>query len=538
MTFDSLPPEALPIAMAAIFGAALLALIFSVLAYAAARRAASRLALTRDDMSVLLREEGDFLRDVVENSARGLRQEMGTALMQATVAHQGLVQGLSDSLLQRTDAFGQRLDRMAATADDRHAALRTMTETRFDQFVAAEAETARDLRAELNGSFQRMRQGVSETLDQASAQQKERLEATQRDLKALAEAQTVAGETLRRTVESRLDLLRQENTLELEKMRATVDEKLQTTLEQRLNESFSRVVEELNKAYTVFGEMKAISSHVGDLKNVLTNPKLRGTFGEVQLAMLLQDFLPPSQYIENAQVREHSGERVEFAIRLPMAEGGEMLLPVDAKFPREDHEHMIAALEAGDLLLAERFRKQLEARIKSFAKDISRKYINPPQTTERAILFLPTESLFAEVLRMPGLFDHVQRECNVMLAGPTTFAAILHAFQVNHRSMAIAERSSEVWKTLAAVRREFGKYNETVSKVARQLNTASRSVEELGTRTRAMDRALKTVATLPGDDSTAKVLEFGVSDDGVRLSPEDNDEGLESADRSFVRAAE
>ncbi|MEZ5766164.1 MAG: DNA recombination protein RmuC, partial [Xanthobacteraceae bacterium] len=364
-----------------------------------------------------LREEGDFLRDVVENSARGLRQEMGTALMQATVAHQGLVQGLSDSLLQRTDAFGQRLDRMAATADDRHAALRTMTETRFDQFVAAEAETARDLRAELNGSFQRMRQGVSETLDQASAQQKERLEATQRDLKALAEAQAVAGETLRRTVESRLDLLRQENTLELEKMRATVDEKLQTTLEQRLNESFSRVVEELNKAYTVFGEMKAISSHVGDLKNVLTNPKLRGTFGEVQLAMLLQDFLPPSQYIENAQVREHSGERVEFAIRLPMAEGGEMLLPVDAKFPREDHEHMIAALEAGDVLLAERFRKQLEARIKSFAKDISRKYINPPQTTERAILFLPTESLFAEVLRMRAVRSRPARmQCDACRA--------------------------------------------------------------------------------------------------------------------------
>ena len=538
MTFDSLPPEAMPIAIAAMLGLTALSLVFSVLAVAAARRAAIRPALSREEIGALVREEGDFLRDVVENSARGLRQEMGAALMQASLGQQGLVKGLSDSLLQRTDAFGQRLDRMAATAESQQAALRAMTETRFDQFVAAEAETARDLREELNSSFQRMRQGVSETLGQADAQQKERLEATQRDLKALAEAQKVAGETLRQTVEGRLDLLRQENTVELEKMRATVDEKLQTTLEQRLNESFSRVVEELNKAYTVFGEMKAISSHVGDLKNVLTNPKLRGTFGEVQLAMLLQDFLPPSQYIENAQVREHSGERVEFAIRLPMAEGGEMLLPVDAKFPREDHEHMIAALEAGDVLLAERFRKQLEGRIKSSARDIARKYINPPQTTERAILFLPTESLFAEVLRMPGLFDHVQRECNVMLAGPTTFAAILHAFQVNHRSMAIAERSSEVWKTLAAVRREFGKYNETVSKVARQLNTASRSVEELGTRTRAMDRALKTVATLPGDDSAAKVLEFDVSDDGVRLSPEEDDESLENTGEPFVQAVE
>ena len=351
-----------------------------------------------------------------------------------------------------------------------------------------------------------MRQGISETLNETSNYQKERLEATKQAIDDLAEKQGQSGEQLRQTVEGRLDLLRRENTAGLEKVRTTVDEKLQTTLEARLSENFGRVVEQLNKAYEVFGEMRAISVTVGYLKNVLTNPKLRGTFGEVQLAMLLQDFLSPSQYVKDAQVKEGSAERVEYAIRLPMLDGEEILLPVDAKFPREDHEHMLEALEVGDGALVSHFRKQLESRIKTFAKDISRKYINPPRTTERAILFLPTESLFAEVLRVPGLFDFVQRECNVMLAGPTTFAAILHAFQVNHRSLAIAQRSSDVWKILSAVRTEFKRYNDTVSKVERQLNTAAGSVAELGKRTELMDRALRNVETMPDDGSAAKLL--------------------------------
>jgi DNA recombination protein RmuC len=197
---------------------------------------------------------------------------------------------------------------------------------------------------------------------------------------------------------------------------------------------------------------------------------------------------------------------VEYAIRLPMLDGADVLLPVDAKFPRESHEHMLEALEAGDMALVAHFRKQLEGQIKAFARDISKKYINPPRTTERAILFLPTESLFAEVLRIPGLFEHLQRECHVMLAGPTTFAAILHAFQVNHRSMAVAQRSGEVWNILRAVRTEFKRYNDTVGRVAKQLNTAAGSVADLGKRTEMMDRALRSVETLPDDGSAAKLL--------------------------------
>src|SRR4051794_40636758 len=395
---------------------------------------------------------------------------------------------------------------MGQTANSNRETLRGLIEQKLDTSVTAHADAARELREELNAGFQRMRQGVSETLNEMSGHQKERLESTTQAIEELAKKQGQSGEQLRQTVEGRLDMLRSENTAELEKVRATVDEKLQTTLEARLNENFGRVVEQLNKAYEVFGEMRTISTHVGDLKNVLTNPKLRGTFGEVQLAMLLQDFLAPGQYVKDAQVKDNSAERVEYAIRLPMLDGADVLLPVDAKFPRESHDHMLEALEAGDMALVSHFRKQLENQIKAFAKDISRKYINPPRTIDKAILFLPTESLFAEVLRIPGLFEHVQRECNVMLAGPTTFSAILHAFQVNHRSMAVAQRSGEVWKILSAIRTEFQRYNRTVGTVARQLNTAAGSVADLGKRTELMDRALRSVETMPDDGSAAKLL--------------------------------
>lgn len=503
---ESVPPEALLIAVAAFLLFAILALLFAILAYAAARRAALRPILMRDEMIGLLRYESDLLRTAIDDSARSVRQETGSRLVEGTRGLQDVVKGLSDSLLKRTDAFGQRLDQMSSTSETQQAALRTMTETRFDQFVAAEAETGRELREELSNNLQRIKQGVNETLGQASEQQKERLDATERELKALAEVQKTTSEMLRQTVEGRLDLLRSENTAELEKMRATVDEKLQTTLEKRLGESFNSVVEQLNRAYEVFGEMKNISSSVSDLRNVLTNPKLRGTFGEVQLAMLIEDFLTPGQYIRDARVRDDSSERVEFAIRQPSADGDTVLLPVDAKFPREDHEAMIAAESVGNMEMADHHRKELERRIKSFAKDISRKYVNPPRTTEYAILFLPTESLFAEVLRQPGLFDWVRRECRVILAGPTTFSAILHAFQVNHRSMAIAHRSGEIREVLGAVRSEFAKYHAAVDKVGRQLRTAVGSVDELKTRTRQMDRALKTVETMPDEKRATRLL--------------------------------
>jgi DNA recombination protein RmuC len=516
------------------------ALVFAFMAWRSAARVSP---LGRDDAAILMRGECDAVRRSGEEQMRGLRQEISGALAQSLNTTVTTVTAIAADIRGQVDAFGERLaasnriteDKIAAiglklntdiaqmgeSAATNRDALRSVIEEKLASSAAAHSDAARALREELDGSFQRMRQNVGDVLVQSGGQQKERLDETKRALEVLTEKHAQTGEQMRKTVEGRLDLLRTENAAELEKVRITVDEKLQTTLEKRLGESFGRVVEQLNKAYEVFGEMRTISANVGDLKNVLTNPKLRGTFGEVQLEMLLQDFLSPGQYIKDAQVKEGSNERVEFAIRLPMAEGGEMLLPVDAKFPREDHEHMIAAMEIGDMPQVEHYRKQLENRIKTCAKDISRKYINPPRTTERAILFLPTESLFAEVLRQPGLFDFVLRECNVMLAGPTTFACNLHAFQVNHRSMAIARRSGEVWNILSAVRTEFKKYNETVGKVARQLKAAAGSVDELDKRTRMMDRALKGVETMPDDNQSAKLLGLVKSISGDEPASED-----------------
>ena len=272
-------------------------------------------------------------------------------------------------------------------------------------------------------------------------------------------------------------------------MRQTVDEKLHSTLETRLGESFNRVVEHLARVHEGLGEMKSLASNVGDLRSVLTNVKVRGTFGEVQLEMLLEQFLTPDQYVKNAQVKDNSGERVEFAVRFPgKGAGAEVLLPIDAKFPRETFDRLLEASQTGDEEQVRACRKQLETQIRAFAKDIGSKYINTPRTTDFAILFLPTEGLYAEMLRQVGIFEFLQREHKVTLAGPTTLSAILNAFQMGFRSLAIEKRSGEVWQILGAVQSEFKKYNEVVDKLGNQLSTAARSVENLGTRTKAMNR--------------------------------------------------
>ena len=265
------------------------------------------------------------------------------------------------------------------------------------------------------------------------------------------------------------------------------------------------MVEQLERVHKGIGETQSLAAGVGDLKKVLSNVRVRGTFGEVQLATLLEQFLSPEQFIRNAQIKENSQERVEFAVRLPGRDSGvEVLLPVDAKFPQEDYERLIAAAELGDSDAVAQAAKDLECRIRQFAKTIRDKYIATPRTTEFAILFLPTESLYAEILRRPGFFEQLQREYHVTLIGPTTFTALLNALQMGFRSLAIEKRSSEVWQILGAVSNEFGKYNEVVDKLSKQLNTAAKSVENLGVRTRAMNRKLRDVEKLP--DDTAQIL--------------------------------
>src|SRR4051794_32461829 len=264
--------------------------------------------------------------------------------------------------------------------------------------------------------------------------------------------------------------------------------------------------------------MKSLASNVGDLKNVLTNVKVRGTFGEVQLAMLLEQFLTSDQYVKDARVRPNTTERVEFAVKFPGKETGSdpVLLPIDAKFPRETYDRLIEASQAGDEEAVKRHRKELETQVRACAKEICTKYINSPVTTDFAIMFLPTEGLYAEVLRQVGVFECLQREHKVVLAGPTTLSAILNALQMGFRSLAIEKRSSEVWQVLGAVQTEFKKYNDVVEKLGNQLSTAAKSVESLGTRTRAMNRKLRTVQALPDGTPTAALLGFDGEDVGVQ----------------------
>lgn len=311
------------------------------------------------------------------------------------------------------------------------------------------------------------------------------------------------------TLDRQLRSLQTENTAQLEKMRATVDEKLQATLETRLAQSFTQISERLEAVQRGLGEMQTLATGVGDLKRVLTNVKTRGIFGEAQLAALLAETLTPEQYATNVVTVPGSNARVEFAIRLPGATGaGEVLLPVDAKFPREDFERLLDAQEHADAAGEAAARQALIRRIEAEAGDICDKYLEPPHTTDFAILFLATESLYAEVLRQPGLFEQIQAKYKVTLAGPTTLAALLNSLRMGFRTLAIERRSSEVWQVLGAVKTEFGKFAAVLEKTRKQLDTARNTIDTAGVRTRAIERKLRGVESLPEPEAEAMLGEL------------------------------
>jgi DNA recombination protein RmuC len=325
---------------------------------------------------------------------------------------------------------------------------------------------------------------------------------------------------LKDTVEARLKALQDDNTKQLDQMRATVDEKLQGTLEKRLGESFRLVSERLEQVFRGLGEMQNLATGVGDLKKVLTNVKTRGTWGEVQLGAMLEQVLPPDQYAKNVATKGE-GERVEYAIKLP-GRGDDkdevVWLPIDAKFPVEDYQRLVDAQEKADPDAAEQAAKQLESRIKLCAKDICEKYIAAPRTTDFGILFLPTEGLFAEVIRRTGLPEFVQRECRVVIAGPTTLWSILNSLQMGFRTLAIQKRSSEVWNVLGAVKTEFGKFGSLLDGVKKKLDSASTTIEDAARKSRSIERRLRTVQELPASDSES-VLQVGQEE--LELDPEE-----------------
>jgi DNA recombination protein RmuC len=318
--------------------------------------------------------------------------------------------------------------------------------------------------------------------------------------KAQREELTASLEAVRSIVDSRLKQLQEDNSKQIDKMRATVDEKLQGTLEKRLGESFKLVSERLEKVHQGLGAMQQLASDVGGLQRVLTNVKARGGWGEVQLGALLEQLLTSEQFDRNVQTRDESGERVDYAIKLPgEGNGAAVWLPIDAKFPMEDYQRLITAQESGDSVLTESAMKDLEIQLRKSAKDICAKYINPPKTTDFALMFLPTEGLYAEAIRRVGLVEQVQRDCRVVFAGPTTLAALLNSLQMGFRTLAIQKRSSEVWNLLAGVKTEFAKFGDSLSKVKDKLDQAASDMDKVAVRSRAITKKLRDVEELPSN---------------------------------------
>ncbi|GAB3496620.1 DNA recombination protein RmuC [Curvibacter fontanus] len=376
------------------------------------------------------------------------------------------------------------------------------------------SESARHSRQELTqnlATFQQtlVQQGAEATRTQntqidAFGQQLALLQKTLSDtltlqLSNLSESNARRMSEVRATLEAQLAQLQQTNIAKLDEMRATVDEKLQTTLHARLGESFKQVAERLEQVHKGLGEMQTLAAGVGDLKHLLTNVKTRGMFGEAQLAGLLEQVFVPDQYAAQIATRPGSKNVVDFAIKLPgkSDDGSPLWLPIDAKFPNEDYERLLDAQQRADAAGAEVAAKALEARIRLEAKSIAEKYVEPPHTTDFAILFLPTEGLYAEVLRRPGLMEGLQREHRITLAGPTTLLAMLSSLQMGFRTLALEKRSSEVWQVLGAVKTEFGKFGDVLAKVKSQTETVLNTLQQAETRSNVMKRALRQVEALP-----------------------------------------
>jgi len=375
-------------------------------------------------------------------------------------------------------------------------------------------KNARALREEVATGLKALTDSLGQRLKDFGTLQNAHFESIVRQLKELSESNREYLEKLRHTVDLQIKHLQESNEKKLDEMRQTVDEKLQTTLEQRLGESFKIVSERLEAVQRGLGEMQHLATGVGDLKKVLTNVKTRGTWGEIQLGAILEQILTPDQYAMNVLTRPDSGERVEFAIKLPGSGPqleSQVWLPIDSKFPQEDYQRFLEASESSDLEGISKAIVALLRSVRGSAQDIREKYLEPPHTTDFAIMFLPTEGLYAEVLRQPGLLEDLQQNYRIVLAGPTTLSAILNSLQMGFRTLAIEKRASEVWQVLAAVKTEFGKFGEVLDKVKRQLHAASQTIEQTGTRTRAMERKLRDVEQLPSNQA-AGLLELPGTD--------------------------
>ena len=420
------------------------------------------------------------------------------------------MQALRDELLAAVRTEVQHLERelrdeVARSATGTRTELASTLASLQQTLLTQQGDVARTQNEQIDGFRTQLaatQQLQADTLGRAGEQQAMSLqrfaETLTEQLRALSQSNDQRMAEVRTTVELKLAAIQADNEKKLEQMRATVDEKLHATLEQRLGESFKQVADRLEQVHRGLGEMQLLAKDVGSLNRVLTNVKTRGIFGEVQLANLLEQVFTPDQYAVNVETVPGSGARVEFAIKLPgrRDDGAPLWLPIDAKFPREDYERLLDAQERADAPGAEAAGKAIEQRLRMEAKTIREKYVAPPHTTEFAILFVPTEGLYAEALRRPGLMESLQRESRVTLAGPTTLLATLTSLQMGFRTLALEKRSAEVWEVLGAVKTEFGKFGEVLARTKKKLDEASSTIDLAQTRTNVMARKLKSVEAL------------------------------------------
>lgn len=491
-----------------------------------------RITSSNEDQNRKLRQElVDNLRGFQETTLRGFR-ELGDALGNQVKEFGGRLDAGVKAIDARAEAIAGKLDKdiaqMGVEANQHRDMLRQSIESKLDAATANNATAAKEAREEITGSFRILGSAVAQTLERVSEQQKERLDGVTKSLDSLSDKNEKSQEALRESVERKLEIIRTGNEAKLEEMRKTVDERLQSTLETRLGQSFQLVSDQLQKVSLGLGEMQQLASGVGDLKRVLTQVKPRGIWGEAQLGSLLEDFLSPDQYVKNLAVNPGSQERVEFAIRLPRVSDSddEKFLPIDAKFPHEQFERVVAAAEAADPLMVEEASRALERAVREQAKRITSRYVGTTCTIDYAVMFLPSEALYAEVARRPGLVESVNREFSVVISGPSTLAALLNATRVCYRSVSIHRQAGEISKLLQKVRGEFEKYGKAVQTAYNRAASTVDAISKLQTRQNVMGRALKGVDLISADtpiEATKMLLDFETQED------DSNEEGSPAA---------
>ena len=435
-----------------------------------------------------LKELGDSMRQELNqarkdqaDSARNIREELGNQLNSFTKT-------FSDQLSQLIQSQSNKLDELRKSLEDR-----------LSQFQEKSEAHAKQNREEFEVQMEKFKSGIREVLLDYRDRLKEQFAEMNQNQKMLSETQNEKLSEIKLTLQTSVNQMQESNEKKLDLMRKTVDEKLNDTLEKRLGESFKLVSERLEAVHKGLGDMQNLATNVGDLKKVMSNVKSRGIIGEYQLQNILEDLLTNEQYERNVKTKSNSGAVVEFAIKMPNGSNLEKVLwlPIDSKFPKEDYEHLVEAYDEGDIARIEEIRKSFIRGIKKNAQDIKEKYIDPPNTTEYGIMFLPFESLYAEVLRIPGLFEQIQKDYKITITGPTTLSALLNSLQMGFRTLAIEKRSSEVWDLLGAVKTEFGKFGDVLAKTKKKLQEATNVIEGSEVRSRAIERKLRKVQELP-----------------------------------------